>query len=147
MRTPFELFLQLQKSKFRRKFHLESEEQAYLQRKTMSVVLEHGREFLMQRLAPAAPTNDGNQTPMKGHPIFIAQHATGCCCRRCLEKWHDIPQGRPLTEQEVDYLLDILSRWLELQMNDSFDPNLPEVAPGDDHWWLFDPFSVEKPKK
>jgi hypothetical protein len=34
---------------------------------------------------------------MRGHPVFIAQHATATCCRGCLAKWHDIPAGRALT--------------------------------------------------
>ena len=26
----------------------------------------------------------------KGHPVFIAQHATASCCRGCLWKWYSI---------------------------------------------------------
>ena len=56
--------------------------------------------FIRKRLAPAVIPNDGKQTPMRGHPVFIAQHATGCCCRGCFEKWHRIPAGRELTDEE-----------------------------------------------
>jgi hypothetical protein len=66
-------------------------------------------------LAPAEPKNDGLQTPMRGHPIFIAQHATATCCRGCLEKWHRIPRGRMLSEAEIQYVLGVLGRWLEKQ--------------------------------
>ncbi len=58
------------------------------------IIDRHAADFIRQRLAPAAPINDGKQTPMRGHPVFIAQHATATCCRGCLEKWHAIPHGR-----------------------------------------------------
>jgi len=45
-------------------------------------------DFITARLAPALLKNDGKQTPMRGHPVFIAQHATATCCRRCLWKWY-----------------------------------------------------------
>lgn len=105
----------LASSPFRRRFHLGSKELAYLAEKTLPVMLEHGRQFIRDRLAPAQPKNDGKQTPMRGHPIFIAQHATATCCRGCLEKWHHIPQGRELTEEEIDYVLAILAQWLTSQ--------------------------------
>ena len=71
---------------------------------------------MAKRLAPAIIANDGKQTPMRGHPIFVAQHATGCCCRGCLEKWHHIPKGRPLTLQEQEYIVQILMTWIEKQL-------------------------------
>ena len=43
---------------------------------------------IIKRIAPKEPLNDGKQTPMKGHPVFIAQHATATCCRECTRKWH-----------------------------------------------------------
>jgi hypothetical protein len=112
MRDLDDLFAALAKSSFRSRFRLGPKEQAYLGEKTLPVVLEHGRTFLRDRLAPAEPKNDGRQTPMRGHPIFIAQHATAVCCRGCVAKWHGIPKGRPLDEAEIDYLLDVLARWL-----------------------------------
>ena len=71
---------------------------------TLAVVLEHGRQFVLDRLAPARPRGDGRQTPMRGHPIFVAQHATATCCRGCLARWHGIPKGRPLADAEVEYV-------------------------------------------
>ncbi len=93
MRDPDDLFAALARSKFRSRFSLGAKERAYLAEKTLPVVLEHGRQFLVERLAPAQPRNDGRQTPMRGHPVFVAQHATATCCRGCLAKWHFIPQG------------------------------------------------------
>ena len=90
--------------------------------------MEHGRRFLEERLAPAVPKNDGRQTPMRGHPIFVAQHATAICCRGCIEKWHHIPRGRALTDEEIDYLLAILQRWLR-----AFDQERkPSLFPAED---------------
>lgn len=112
MRNLDDLFSALSRSKFRSRFRLGAKEQAYLVEKTLPVILEHGRQFVQERLAPAEPKNDGRQTPMRGHPIFIAQHATATCCRGCLVKWHGIPGGRPLTDEEVEYVLTVLARWL-----------------------------------
>src|SRR5690242_17172991 len=100
MRDLDEIFERLQHSAFRRRFRLREKERQYLERKGLDVILAHGRDFIEARLAPALPPNDGKQTPMRGHPIFIAQHATGTCCRGCLEKWHAIPKGHELTEPE-----------------------------------------------
>jgi hypothetical protein len=106
------LFARLAQSKFRSRFRLEPKERAYLTEKTLPVVLEHGRRFVVERLAPAEPRNDGRQTPMRGHPVFVAQHATATCCRGCLQKWHQIPAGRPLEEAEIDYVLRVIEAWL-----------------------------------
>jgi hypothetical protein len=112
MRDIDELFAALSKSPFRSRFRLGPTERAYLAEKTLPVILEHGRRFVRERLAAAEPNNDGRQTPMRGHPIFIAQHATATCCRGCLERWHRIPRGRPLTEVQIEYVVTVLARWL-----------------------------------
>lgn len=106
------LFERLRRSPFRSRFHLRAAERAYLERKGLDVILEHGAEFIGRRLAPAEPANDSKQTPMRNHPIFVGQHATATCCRGCLEKWHAIPKGRPLSSDETRYILDVLRRWL-----------------------------------
>jgi Domain of unknown function (DUF4186) len=115
MRDCDDLFARLAKSPFRSRFHLCPKERACLAEKTLPVILEHGRQFVRDRLAPAEPKNDGRQTPMRGHPIFIAQHATATCCRGCLEKWHRIPRGRELTDEEVEYVVAVFSKWLTNQ--------------------------------
>jgi hypothetical protein len=112
MRDLDDLFSALARSKFRSRFCLGTKERAYLAEKSLPVILEHGRQFVLERLAPAEPNNDGRQTPMRGHPIFIAQHATATCCRGCLEKWHRIPRGQGLTDDQVTHVLDALARWL-----------------------------------
>ncbi|MFB0524312.1 MAG: DUF4186 domain-containing protein [Phycisphaerae bacterium] len=104
MRDMDELFAAFGRSKFRSRFRLPGEEAAYLRQKGLTTILEHGRGFVTRRLAGANPTNDGRQTPMKNQPAFIAQHATGTCCRKCLEKWHGIPKGKSLTKKQADRL-------------------------------------------
>jgi len=113
-----DLFAGLAKSTFRRSFQLRSKELAYLHTKGLPTVLAHAEDFIGKRLAPAFIPNDGKQTPFRGHPVFIAQHATACCCRGCLEKWHHIPSGRELTEPEQTYVLSVLARWLGQRVGD-----------------------------
>jgi len=103
----------LGKSKFRSKFKLPTKELQYLHDKGFETIERHARDFIRQRLAPARPENDGKQTPMKNHPVFIAQHATATCCRKCLEKWHHIPQGKLLTDEQVDFIIQLISQWLK----------------------------------
>jgi hypothetical protein len=110
-----ELFQRLERSAFRSRFHLQTAERGYLARKGLDTVLSHGEEFIEERLAPAEPRNDGKQTPMRNHQVFVAQHATATCCRGCLEKWHGIPRGRVLTPEEKAYILSVLRRWLVAQ--------------------------------
>ena len=107
-----DVFVRLQRSPFRRKFRLREVKRDYLSRKGLDPVLDRGRDFIEKRLAPAYLANDGKQTPMRNHPVFVGQHATATCCRGCLEKWHAIPKGRELTEEETRYVLDVLRRWL-----------------------------------
>ena len=90
----------LSKSKFRNSFHLKEKDIIYIKEKGFKKIKEHAYDFINKRLAPSYVPNDGKQTPMKGHPVFIAQHACACCCRGCLEKWHHIPKGKNLNKKE-----------------------------------------------
>ncbi len=110
-----QVFAALARSPFRQRFRLGAKERAYLQANGRATMRSHARDFVDKRLAPAAPKNDGKQTPMRGHPVFLAQHATATCCRGCLQKWHGIPNGRALTEDERDHVVDAIMRWIERQ--------------------------------
>lgn len=107
-----ELFNRLAQSNFRSSFHLHWKERAYIDEKGLETIRQHATDFVSKRLAPAFIPNDGKQTPMRGHPVFIAQHATGCCCRGCFSKWHHIPQGRALTQKEQNYAVSVLMEWI-----------------------------------
>lgn len=115
MRDLDDLFAALARSEFRRRQRLARADRAYLIERGLTTILDHGRRIIVERLAPAEPLNDGRQTPWRGHPIFVAQHATATCCRGCLSKWHRIEPGRALSDVEVDYILDVLRRWLDKQ--------------------------------
>lgn len=111
------LWRRLQSSPFRAKFRLNTKDQHYFAAKGMPIILSHARDFIDRRLAAAYPKNDGKQTPMRGHPVFIAQHATATCCRGCLAKWHDIPQGVQLNAEQQHYIVGVIHHWLVQQMN------------------------------
>ena len=108
-----EIWTRLSKSKFRSRWHLKEKEINYIKEKGLDVIRSHAEDFIKKRLAPAVIPNDGKQTPMKGHPVFIAQHATATCCRGCLEKWHRIPQGKALNEEEKQYVVNFIAHWIE----------------------------------
>jgi Domain of unknown function (DUF4186) len=116
MRDLDQLFARLALSTFRAGFKLNAKDQHYLQSKGLSLVLDHAEDFVGKRLAPALPDNDGKQTPMRGHPVFVAQHATATCCRGCLQQWHQLPQGRALTLEEQAYIVVVIERWLTSYM-------------------------------
>ncbi len=111
-----DLFERLSRSKFRSRFSLKENDKNYVKEKGMEKIRSHAEDFIRKRLAPAEPVNDGKQTPMRGHPVFIAQHATATCCRGCLEKWHKIPQGKELTPEQQEYVVNIIMTWIERQM-------------------------------
>lgn len=110
------LFERLAKSAFRSRFRLTQKDKSYIVVKGMATIRRHAIDFVTKRLAPAVIPNDGKQTPLRGHPVFLAQHATGCCCRSCLSKWHHIPAGRQLTEEEQQYIVAVLMTWIERQL-------------------------------
>ena len=107
-----ELFARLAKSKFRSGFHLTEKDRQYIAEKGLDVIRSHAADFVRRRLAPENPENDGKQTPMRGHPVFPAQHATACCCRSCLEKWHNIPSGKILSETEQEHIVSVIMDWI-----------------------------------
>ncbi|RMX06895.1 DUF4186 domain-containing protein [Corticibacter populi] len=109
------LFARLAQSDFRRRFRLGPKEWDYLCEKGSELIRRHAADFIAARLAPAEPPHDGKQTPMRGHPVFIAQHATATCCRGCLAKWHGLPRGRPLDAAEQARVVEVLMHWLEQQ--------------------------------
>ena len=103
----------LKKSSFRSKFRLTQKDRDYITAKGLETIRDHAFQFINTRVAPDFPNNDGKQTPMRGHPVFIAQHATATCCRGCISKWHGIEKGRALSGKEVDYVVALIMRWIE----------------------------------
>jgi Domain of unknown function (DUF4186) len=126
-----DVFARLAGSTFRRRFRLGGGDLDYLRRRGMDAVLGHAHELIRARLAPAQPPNDGKQTPMRGHPVFVAQHATATCCRGCLARWHGIAKGHELTEDERAYVVSVIARWLAAQDREA-PPSPPSVPPASD---------------
>lgn len=106
----------LAKSKFRSNFKLTNKDIIYVKEKGLTVINEHANSFIKERLARKIIPNDGKQTPFRGHPVFIAQHATATCCRSCLEKWHNISKNKELNSKEILYIQTIILKWIQNQL-------------------------------
>jgi hypothetical protein len=120
----------LRRDRFRARFRLHGAERAGAVERGMTTILEHAGEFIRERLAPAVPANDGRQTPWRGHPVFVAQHATATCCRSCLEREHHISRGRPLNQDEQGYIADLIQRWLARELADQPADRAQGESPG-----------------
>lgn len=119
MQTIEQALLKLEKSKFRSSFKLKEKDREYVKNKGMDTIRSHASDFVRDRLAPSFIANDGSQTPMHGHPVFIAQHATACCCRGCLNKWYRIPKNVELTPVQQEKIVNLLMAWIEKQMKNT----------------------------
>ncbi|CUY94280.1 DUF4186 family protein [Serratia marcescens] len=104
---PDVLWRRLQSSPFRARFRLNAKDQAYLEGKGLPLILSHARDFIDRRLAAAHPKNDGKQTPMRGHPVFVA-----------------------LDERQKDYIIQAIALWLvrrggarDISGTNIFDPD------------------------
>ncbi len=121
MKTIEETLNRLNTSKFRSSFHLSAKDKNYVREKGMEMIQSHARDFVKMKLADASPINDGKQTPMSGHPVFKAMHATGCCCRGCLNKWYRVPLNVPLSDLQQEKIVRLLMAWIERQMSDRME--------------------------
>ncbi|MFQ5422896.1 MAG: DUF4186 domain-containing protein [Phycisphaerae bacterium] len=135
VRTINQVLVALRHSRFRQCFHLGPRERAYVDLKGLDTLAGHARRFIRERLAAARPRNDGRQTPKRGHPVFVAQHATATCCRGCLAKWHGIPAGRPLTEGQITYVCNVIAMWLRREHDAAAaEPGLFDEREGARSW-------------
>jgi len=75
------------------------------------------------RASVKAPVDafDGRRTKWEGNPIHYGQHATATCCRKCIERWHNVPRDEELTEKQVKYFTHLVIMFLEERF-----PNLPD---------------------
>lgn len=111
-----EILDRLALSKFRASFKLKQKDLSYIEAKGIDTIRRHAYDFVTKRLADVSCVTDGKQTPTKGHPVFIAQHATATCCRGCLSKWHNISAKGVLTVNEIDYVVNIIMTWIMRQL-------------------------------
>jgi hypothetical protein len=105
----------LKKSKFRSSFHLRKKEIEYINKKGLEEIKKQAYKIIEKRIKPEIIENDGKQTPMKNHPVFIAEHATATCCRGCIEKWHHIRKNKELTDHEIDFIVELIMEWIRRQ--------------------------------
>lgn len=106
----------LQRSKFRSSFRLSDKDILYIREKSIEKIREHAYDFVNKRIRDGRLVNDGKQTPMRGHPVFVAQHARDTCCRGCIEKWHHISKGIVLSDREVNYIVEVIMAWIDNNM-------------------------------
>ena len=112
-----ELLVCLNRTKFRGSFHLNSKMKDYVRDKGLEKIESDANDLICKRIAPKFIANDGKQTPMKQvHPVFIAQHATGTCCRGCLERIHHIEKDKELSEEEIDYIVKVIMMWINKEI-------------------------------
>ncbi len=116
MRSVEQTLQALVRSPFRQRFRLGPKDRAYAGLRSSDEIARHARRIVSERLSPAQPDNDGRQTPMRGHPVFVAQHATATCCRSCLAKWHGIAEGHALSIAEETHVVEAIVRWIEVEM-------------------------------
>lgn len=113
-----DIFERLSKSKFRSRFHLKDKDKKYIEEKGIDTIKKHAYDFINNRLSDVSKVIDGKQTPMRGHPVFIAQHATATCCRKCLYKWHKINMNKELNSNEKDYIVNLIMAWINKELNE-----------------------------
>lgn len=111
------LLANLSKSKFRGSFKLNKNMINYVNEKGLDKIKKDAYEIILKRIAIYDSLKDGKQTPMKQvHPVFIAQHATGTCCRGCLLKIHNIAEDHDLKDEEIDFVVTIIMTWIKKQI-------------------------------
>ena len=109
----------LMMSKFRSSFKLREKEKSIVFDKGLDVIEKHAYEIISKRLKPEYIPNDGKQTPMRNHPVFIAQHATATWCRGCLYKWHHIPMNKELSDSEVSFVVSLIMEWIRRNIDNN----------------------------
>ena len=116
MQTKKEALERLARSKFRASFHLRKKELDYVREKGLDEIKKHAADIIRTRIAPAYIENDGKQTPMKNHPVFIAQHACACCCRGCLNKWYNVPENTELSALQQEKIVALIMAWIQKEL-------------------------------
>ncbi|MGB5970008.1 MAG: DUF4186 family protein [Spirulinaceae cyanobacterium] len=113
-------FDSLKKELFRHHmWHVEISQKAinHALRKGKQGIREATKKRIRKSVGSAEPAYDGRQTPRESsenaNAIHYAQHATACCCRKCIEYWHGIPLGQELTEEEIEYFTNLVMLYIE----------------------------------
>lgn len=116
MPTVDQALYKLSRSKFRSSFHLSDTDKEYVRKNGIDKIREHATDIIKKRIAPDIIENDGRQTPTKGHPVFIAQHACAMCCRGCMYKWYRVKKGVALTDTQISKCVNLIMAWIENEL-------------------------------
>lgn len=60
---------------------------------------------------------DGAQTPIGKDIIYLAQHATGTCCRKCIEEWYGIDRNEIMTKEDINYLTEVILIYIKQKVS------------------------------
>jgi hypothetical protein len=97
----------------------------YARRKGKTALRASAENQIGKLIGKAHHPREGQQTPRETTPranaIHYAQHATASCCRRCAAEWHGIPEGRPLTGDEISYLTELAMLYISDRLPDLAD--------------------------
>jgi hypothetical protein len=71
---------------------------------------------MANKIGKVNPFNNGI-TPYTGNIIFYAQHATGTCCRRCMDYWYKFPmKDVALTDLQIDFSANLINLYLNRRL-------------------------------
>ncbi|WP_372655987.1 DUF4186 family protein [Halobacteriovorax sp.] len=107
-----DIFRRLGCSKVCCKFKLKDEQWEYLAKRGFDTILLEGRSLIVKIFNEDSLSHSCKVAPVQTHPIYIALHATGTCCRSSLEKWHKIPKSKELKEKDIFYILLVVKEWI-----------------------------------
>ncbi|MFB6213336.1 MAG: DUF4186 family protein [Candidatus Nanohaloarchaea archaeon] len=79
-------------------------------------VREQARSMVEKKLRKK-PGNDGEQTPIGGNPVYKAMHACNVASREEMHLAHGIPDDKELTDNQVESISSLLSRWVAREYN------------------------------
>mmetsp|Transcript_41220 Transcript_41220/g.129510 ORF Transcript_41220/g.129510 Transcript_41220/m.129510 type:complete len:234 (+) Transcript_41220:335-1036(+) len=99
--------------KWQSKFHLGPREVRMVSKHGLEAMRRACRDIVRRRISTLQGVVDGRQTPMRGHPVFLAQHATATCCRQCLFKWHHICHEGELSSKQEDWVVHVIMDWIQ----------------------------------
>ena len=90
----------------------------YARRKGRLLLREAAEARVLSSVGGAKHPREGQQTPFEGNILYYAQHAVAACCRKCIEYWHGIESGRPLSDAQKDYLVELIMLYVADRMPD-----------------------------
>lgn len=86
----------------------------HARRKGRIEMRQHAEKVIRNRLGAAENAGDGYWVPWESNDaVNYARHATATCCRGCIQYWHGIEAERALSEGEIQYLVDLVMRFIE----------------------------------